>query len=116
MHAQKKEIREEKRRDKLSYAIILSFMLNVFSLFLLNLFFLGKKEQFLVQGDELPSITGQASFQQLPDKGTCPPATTKESPVLKLSLEGMLDPSAKIKLQLFPIDEGTRIRLERVKL
>ncbi|KAJ9670917.1 hypothetical protein PVL29_027081 [Vitis rotundifolia] len=73
----------------------------------------GKNEHFLVQEDELPSITGQALSQQLPDKRTCPPETTKESPVLKLVLGLTLDPSLKIKLQLFPIDEGTRIGLER---
>lgn len=93
---------------------IFSFMF--FFSFSLISFYLGKNDQLLVQEDGLPSITGQALCQQLPGKGTCPPATTKESPVLNLSSERMLHPSMKIKLQLFPINEGTRIWLERVKL
>lgn len=112
MLAQKKEIREEKTRDELSHHFLVFYAY----VFFFNLFFLGKNEHFLVQEDKLSSITGQALCQQLPDKRTCPPETTKESSVLKPVLGQTLDPSSKIKLQLFPIDEGTRIGLERVKL
>lgn len=37
-------------------------------------------------------------------------------PALDLNTEERLHPSTKIKLQLFPIDESTRLGLEKVKL
>ncbi|KAJ0096926.1 hypothetical protein Patl1_27652 [Pistacia atlantica] len=46
-------------------------------------------------------------------KGACLFETTKKLPALDLYPEQILHLSAKIKLQLFPLDEGTRIGLEK---
>ncbi|XP_057491274.1 TSL-kinase interacting protein 1 [Actinidia eriantha] len=58
----------------------------------------------------LPLSAGQMGGQQSLRKFTLSQETTKE--VLKLEPKIGLHPSEKIKLQLFPIDEGTRIGLE----
>uniref|UniRef100_A0A5B7BVJ8 Putative TSL-kinase interacting protein 1 isoform X1 n=1 Tax=Davidia involucrata TaxID=16924 RepID=A0A5B7BVJ8_DAVIN len=60
----------------------------------------------------LPATTVQVLGKQLPNKGTSFREMTKIVPALDLKT-GQLHPSVKIKLQLFPIDEGTFIGLEK---
>ncbi|OVA09177.1 hypothetical protein BVC80_27g8 [Macleaya cordata] len=61
----------------------------------------------------LPSPTVQSLTEKLQVKGTCCPEKTNDVPRLELGLGQMPQSYNKIKLQLFPIDEVTRIRLEK---
>ncbi|XP_031282781.1 TSL-kinase interacting protein 1 isoform X1 [Pistacia vera] len=75
----------------------------------------GKRDDFSVENDENCSPTGSAVAVSLqhPGKGACLFETTKKLPALDLYPEQILHLSTKIKLQLFPLDEGTRIGLEK---
>ncbi|KAK9272233.1 hypothetical protein L1049_002604 [Liquidambar formosana] len=75
----------------------------------------GQSEQLVVEKDEnsIPSSMPQSLCPQLPKEGIYFPETTKRSPVLELDPGQTVHPSAKIKLQLFPLDESTRTGLEK---
>ncbi|KAB1210424.1 TSL-kinase interacting protein 1 [Morella rubra] len=75
----------------------------------------GQAEQFLVYEDKRspPSTTADQRRPELPDESRCYSQKPKGSPPLELYPGQTLLPHAKIKLQLFPIDEGTRIGLEK---
>lgn len=77
----------------------------------------GQAEQFLVYEDKRspPSTTADQRCPELPVESRCYSQKPKGSPPLELYPGQTLLPHAKIKLQLFPIDEGTRIGLEKVK-
>ncbi|KAF8404460.1 hypothetical protein HHK36_009345 [Tetracentron sinense] len=75
---------------------------------------MGKKGTCLIEKDEhhLSSST-KALCHQLPVKEIGPPETTLCEPTFEVQPGQTLQTLAKIKLQLFPIDEGTRMGLEK---
>ncbi|XP_057972298.1 TSL-kinase interacting protein 1 [Malania oleifera] len=76
---------------------------------------IGHNSNILVEKDNnsRTSKTAQKLSQQFPDKAAHLMETTKNVTMLKLGSGNTLDPSVKIKMQLFPIDENTRIGLEK---
>lgn len=82
----------------------------------MNLLFVVGCQSTLVEDDPgiLHCSAAQVVGQQLPRSYTLAQRTTKEIP--KLEPKTGLYSSEKIKLQLFPIDEATRIELEKVSL
>lgn len=93
---------------------MLSFIFNKLTIGL-NLLFSGKIDDFSVENDEncLPSSSVVVKY---PVKGTCLMKSATKSPVFELYPGKILHPLAKIKLQLFPIDEKTHMGLEKVNL
>lgn len=83
----------------------------------LNLLVSGQSEEFLVKSDNQSplSSTSVEIHMDLLDERRSVSEKTKRSPLLELYPGQSLLPSAKIKLQLFPIDEGTCVGLEKVK-
>lgn len=83
----------------------------------LDLLFSGKRDNFSIENDEncSPTRSAVAVSLQHSGKGECLLETTKKLPGLNFYPEQILHPSAKIKLQLFPLDEGTCMGLEKVK-
>lgn len=80
-----------------------------------NLLFLGGCGYVLTGEDpgKLPFSAAQVlGGKLLPNRVTSIGETTKIVPALELKA-GQLHPSLKIKLQLFPIDECTRLGLEK---
>ncbi|XP_059433568.1 TSL-kinase interacting protein 1 [Corylus avellana] len=75
----------------------------------------GKAEEFLAEKDEQSPLSSIAEGRcpELPVKSRRVSEKTKRSPLLELYPGPRLLPSAKIKLQLFPIDEDTRMGLEK---
>lgn len=75
----------------------------------------GQGEEFLVKNDNQspPSSTAEERCPELPVERGCISEKTKRSPLLELYPGQSLLPSVKIKLQLFPIDEGTCMGLEK---
>ncbi|XP_019054682.1 PREDICTED: TSL-kinase interacting protein 1-like [Nelumbo nucifera] len=77
-------------------------------------FLLGKTDTSLHEKDEHPvPSTPQENFQQLPVKEIGHSKASDNMTTVQIELGQMLQPSRKMKLQLFPIDEGTRIGLEK---
>lgn len=79
----------------------------------MNLLFSGKTDGYSAENDENCSPSSSA-LAKYPVRGTCLMKTATKSPVFDLYPGKILHPSAKIKLQLFPIDEKTRMGLEKV--
>lgn len=98
---------------------VLNFHLQFSWAFLLVNFilsFLGKGGNFLVEKDEClsPYSAADGMCLELPDRGVQSSETTKRLPVIDFCQGQTLLPHSKIKLQLFPVNEGTRIGLEKV--
>lgn len=72
----------------------------------------GKTDDYSAENDENCSPSSSA-LAKCPVRGTCLMKTATKSPVFDLYPGKILHPSAKIKLQLFPIDEKTRMGLEK---
>ena len=83
----------------------------------LNVRVSGKDEEFLAEKDKQSPLSSIAEGRcpELPVKSRRVSEKTKRSPLLELYPGPRLLPSAKIKLQLFPIDEDTHMGLEKVK-
>ncbi|KAL5751917.1 hypothetical protein ACOSQ2_022424 [Xanthoceras sorbifolium] len=75
----------------------------------------GKSGDLLIENDEnsTPSSPAVALCPQISDNSTCIMEAGKKLPVLDIYPGQILLPSSKIKLQLFPIDEGTCMGLEK---
>ncbi|KAK2656104.1 hypothetical protein Ddye_009156 [Dipteronia dyeriana] len=75
----------------------------------------GKSDDLLIENEESssPSSLAVGLCPHILDNSTCNIEARKELPVLDVYLAQILIPSSKIKLQLFPIDEGTRMGLEK---
>ncbi|XP_030973600.1 TSL-kinase interacting protein 1 [Quercus lobata] len=75
----------------------------------------GQSEEFLVKSDNQSPLSSTAveRHTDFPDERRFVSEKTKRSPLLELYPGQSLLPSAKIKLQLFPIDEGTCVGLEK---
>ncbi|KAF5727681.1 TSL-kinase interacting protein 1-like isoform X1 [Tripterygium wilfordii] len=73
------------------------------------------KHNMISVSTEIDGSTNRIGGLGLISKGYCSNVskTTKKLPVLEQYSGPTLDPSVKIKLQLFPIDEGTRMGLEK---
>ncbi|XP_048232242.1 TSL-kinase interacting protein 1 isoform X2 [Ricinus communis] len=71
----------------------------------------GKSEKLSVEKDKHSSPSG--SRLHLLDEGNCPAETTKRFHIPEQCPEHALHLSGKIKLQLFPLDEPTRMGLEK---
>ncbi|KAJ9170277.1 hypothetical protein P3X46_018397 [Hevea brasiliensis] len=74
----------------------------------------GKSEELLVKKDEHSLPCGSAeAYPPLLDKSKCYTETKERSPIPEQYPEQTLHTSAKVKLQLFPYDEVTRMGLEK---
>ncbi|KAK1586664.1 hypothetical protein Q3G72_004787 [Acer saccharum] len=75
----------------------------------------GKSDDLLIENKEnsSPSSPAVELCPHISDNSTCIMEARKELPVLDVYPAQILVPSSKIKLQLFPIDEGTRMGLEK---
>ncbi|VVA40100.1 PREDICTED: TSL-kinase interacting [Prunus dulcis] len=75
----------------------------------------GKGGNFLVEKDEClsPYSAADGMCLELPDRGVQSSETTKRLPVIDFCQGQTLLPHSKIKLQLFPVNEVTRIGLEK---
>lgn len=78
---------------------------------------IGKGDEFFNENYEhlSPCNAAKAMDLELPD-GTQFPETTQKLPVYGIHGGKPLLPHSKIKLQLFPVNEGIRIGLEKVIL
>lgn len=105
-----------KGKQKQKYGTLVSYFIFCILLKFLNVHVSGQAEEFLVEKDKQSQLSSIAEGRcpELKVKSRRVSEKPKRSPLLELYPGPRLLPSAKIKLQLFPLDEGTRMGLEKV--